>query len=183
MSASQILKDAESRMKKTLEAEAANFATLRTGRANPALLDALRVEYYGQTMPINQLGTVSVPDAHTLLIQVWDQGALAAIEKAITRSELGLAPNNDGKSIRLNIPPLTQERRKDLVKQLHAKAEGGRVALRNIRRDANEAAKKDDELTDDDVKRAEKEVQKLLDRYVAELDALARAKEAELLES
>lgn len=183
MSASQILKDAESRMKKTLEAEAANFATLRTGRANPALLDALRVEYYGQTMPINQLGTVSVPDAHTLLIQVWDQGTLAAIEKAITRSELGLAPNNDGKSIRLNIPPLTQERRKDLVKQLHTKAEGGRVALRNIRRDANDAAKKDDELTDDDVKRAEKEVQKLLDRYVADLDTLARAKEAELLES
>jgi ribosome recycling factor len=182
MSVSSILRDAETRMKKTIESAAHDFATLRTGRANPTLLDSLKVEYYGQMLPVNQLGTVSAPEARVLLITPWDKGALAAIEKGIQKSDLGLTPNNDGQNIRLNIPMLTEERRKDFVKQLAGKAEAGRVALRNIRRDAIEHFKKDDEVTDDDAKRAEKDVQKLLDKYVAELDTLWKQKEAELLE-
>lgn len=182
MSIADVLRDAESRMKKSIEAAQHDFATLRTGRANPALLDSLKVDYYGQTLPINQLGTVSAPDARLLVIQPWDRGALAAIEKAIQKSELGLTPANDGAAIRLPVPPLTEERRKDFVKQLHGKAEAARVALRNVRRDANEHLKRDAELTDDQIKRAEKDVQKLADKYIAELDALQKAKEAELLE-
>jgi ribosome recycling factor len=182
MSVASILRDAEARMKKTLEAEAADFATLRTGRANPALLDSLKVEYYGQSMPVTQLGNVIAQDARLLVITPWDKGALAAIEKAISKSDLGLNPSNDGVVIRLSIPPLTEERRKDFVKQLSHKAEAGRIALRNIRRDANEHFKRDDEVTEDDEKRAEKDVQKLLDRYIGELDTLQKTKEAELLE-
>lgn len=182
MSIADVLKDAESRMKKSLEAAQHDFATLRTGRANPTLLDSLKVDYYGQTLPVNQLGTVSSPDARLLVIQPWDRGALGAIEKAIQKSDLGLTPANDGAAIRLAIPPLTEQRRKEFVKQLHGKAEAARVALRNIRRDANEHLKRDDELTDDQIKRAEKDVQKLADKYIAELDALQKAKEAELLE-
>jgi ribosome recycling factor len=182
MPIADIMRDAETRMQKSLDSAAHDFATLRTGRANPALLDSLKVEYYGQQLPVNQLGTVSTPDSRTLLITPWDKGALAALEKAIQRSDLGLIPNNDGQNIRLNIPPLTEERRKEFVKQLHQKAEAGRVALRNIRRDAIDHLKKDDEITDDDVKRSEKEVQKLLDKYTAELEALQKTKETELLE-
>jgi len=182
MSVSSILRDAEVRMKKTLESTGADFATLRTGRANPTLLDSLNVDYYGQAMPVAQLGTVTAPEARLLVITPWDKGALSAIEKAIMKSELGLTPNNDGVMIRLSIPVLTEERRKDFVKQLHHKAEAGRVALRNIRRDAIEHFKRDDEVTDDDEKRAEKDVQKLLDRFIGELDTLQKAKEAELLE-
>lgn len=182
MSIADVLRDAETRMKKSLEAAAHDFATLRTGRANPQLLDSLKVEYYGQMLPINQLGTVSAPEPRLLLIQPWDRGALAAIEKAIQKSELGLTPSNDGAVIRLAIPELTQERRKEFVKQLHHKAEAARVAVRNIRRDANEHLKRDDALTDDDIKRGEKDVQKVADKYIAELDALQKAKEAELLE-
>jgi ribosome recycling factor len=170
-------------MKKTIESAQADFATLRTGRANPSLLDSLKVDYYGQQMPVNQLGTVTVPEPRVLIIQPWDRGALVAIEKAITKSDLGLSPNNDGIVIRLNIPPLTEQRRKDFVKQLAHKAEAGRVALRNIRRDAIEHGKKDDEITEDDVKRLEKDVQKLVDRYIAELDSLQKTKETELLEN
>ncbi len=183
MTPSDILRDAETRMKKTIESAQADFATLRTGRANPSLLDSLKVDYYGQQMPVNQLGTVTVPEPRVLIIQPWDRGALVAIEKAITKSDLGLSPNNDGIVIRLNIPPLTEQRRKDFVKQLAHKAEAGRVALRNIRRDAIEHGKKDDEITEDDVKRLEKDVQKLVDRYIAELDSLQKTKETELLEN
>ncbi|MDX1934563.1 MAG: ribosome recycling factor [Capsulimonadales bacterium] len=183
MTPSDILRDAETRMKKTLESAQADFATLRTGRANPSLLDSLKIEYYGQQMPVNQLGTVTAPEPRVLVIQPWDRASLSAIEKAITKSDLGLSPNNDGVVIRLNIPPLTEQRRKDFVKQLANKAEAGRVALRNIRRDAIEHGKKDDEITEDDVKRLEKDVQKLLDRYVAELDSLQKTKETELLET
>lgn len=182
MSISDRLRDAETRMKKSIEAAQHDFATLRTGRANPALLDSLKVEYYGQTLPVNQVGGVTTPDARMLVIQPWDKGAMAAIEKAIMKSDLGLTPTNDGNVIRLAIPPLTEERRKDFVKQLHQKAEAARVSIRNIRRDANEHLKRDDDLTDDDVKRGEKDVQKLADKYVAELDALQKTKEAELLE-
>lgn len=165
----------------------ARTTTLRTGRANPALLDSLKVEYYGQTLPLNQLGSVNAPEARTLIIQPWDRGALAAIEKAITKSDLGMTPNNDGTIIRLNIPPLTEERRKEFVKQLHQKAEAARVSVRNIRRDTLEQLKRESKqdasgITDDDIKRAEKDVQKVLDRYVGEIDTLQKAKEAELLE-
>jgi ribosome recycling factor len=182
MSVSDVLRDAENRMKKSLEAAQHDFATLRTGRANPTLLDSLKVDYYGQALPVNQLGTVAAPEPRLLVIQPWDKGALGAIEKAITKSELGLTPTNDGSVIRLQIPPLTEERRKDLVKQLHQKAEAARVSVRNVRRDANDHLKRDDTLTDDDVKRAEKDVQKVADKYIAEIDALQKAKEAELLE-
>lgn len=182
MSVSDILSDAEDRMKKSVEAARQDFTTLRTGRANPSLLDQVKVEYYGQTMPINQLGTVTVPEPRLLVVQPWDRATLPMIEKAIQRSELGLTPTNDGSVIRMAIPPLTEERRKDLVKQLHQKAEAARVAIRNIRRDANEHLKRDEELTEDDVKRREKDVQKLADKYTAEIDSLQKAKEAELLE-
>jgi ribosome recycling factor len=183
VSVSEILSDAESRMKKSVEAASHDFQTLRTGRATPALLDSLRVDYYGQQMPVNQLGTVNVPEARVLIIEPWDRAALQAIEKAISSSQLGLAPNNDGTRIRLNIPPLTEERRKEMVKQLRQKSEAGRISLRNIRRDANDSLKKDEEVTEDEAKRAEKDVQKLLDKYIAELDSLEKSKEEELLES
>lgn len=182
MSIEDVLRDTESRLKKSVESAAQDFATLRTGRANPAILDSLKVEYYGQAMPLNQLANVSIPDAQMLLISPYDKGAIPMIEKAITKSDLGLTPASDGGVIRLRIPTLTEQRRKDFVKQLSGKGESGRVALRNIRRDANDQFKKDEEVTDDDAKRAEKEVQKLLDKYSAELDALLKTKEAELLE-
>jgi ribosome recycling factor len=183
MSVSDSLRDLDGRLKKSVEAAQHDFATLRTGRANPALLDAIKVDYYGTSMPINQLGTVTTPEARLLVIQPFDKGAMAAIEKAITKSDLGLTPNNDGIVIRLAIPPLTTERRKDFVKQLHQKAEAARVSVRNIRRDILDAMKRDEEMTDDDIKRAEKDVQKALDKTIAEIDALQKAKEAELLES
>jgi ribosome recycling factor len=182
VSVSEILKDTEIRMKKSIESAQADFATLRTGRANPALLDSLKIDYYGQPTPVGQLGTVAAADARTLLITPWDKGTLSLIEKAISNSTLGLTPNNDGVAIRLNIPALTTERRKEFVKQLATKGEAARVSLRNIRRDANDALKKDEEVTDDDAKRAEKDVQKLLDRAIEQLESLLKGKETELLE-
>ena len=182
MSVTEVLRDTESRMKKSLEAAGHDFATLRTGRANPSLLDSLKVDYYGQTLPVNQLGSVTAPEPRLLVIQPWDKGSLAAIERAITKSDLGLTPSNDGVVIRLGIPPLTEERRRDFVKQLKQKAEAARIAVRNVRRDANDHLKRDETVTDDEVKRAEKDVQKIADKYIAEIDALEKAKEAELLE-
>ena len=182
MGVSELLRDAETRMKKSVESASADFATLRTGRASPAMLDPVKVEYYGQLMPISQLAAVSVPEPRTLIIAPWDKAVLGPIEKAILKSDLGLNPNNDGIQIRLNIPVLTEDRRKEFVKQLANKAEAGRVSLRNIRRDAIDHAKKDSELTEDDVKRLEKDVQKVLDRYMVEMDTQQKAKEGELLE-
>ena len=182
MTVSDILKDTESRMKKSLDSADSDFSTLRTGRANPAILDALRVDYYGTPTPVQQLGTVTIPDARVLVITPWDKGALALIEKAITNSPLGLTPNSDGIAIRLNIPPLTEERRKDLVKQLAGKSENARVSLRNIRRDANDQLKKDENVTEDEAKRGEKEVQKLLDKYMGELDTMEKSKKDDLME-
>ena len=170
-------------MGKTLESTAADYATLRTGRANPAMLDGLKVDYYGSPMNVRDLANISSPEPRVLLIEPWDKAAMALIEKAITNSSLGLNPNSDGVRIRLNIPALTTERRKEFVKQLAGKAEAGRVALRNIRRDANEHLKRDDEVIEDEAKRAEKDVQKLLDKYVGELEAMTKAKESELLEN
>jgi ribosome recycling factor len=145
-------------------------------------LDSVKVDYYGQLMPINQLGSVAVPEARQLIITPYDKATMGLIEKAIIKSDLGLTPNNDGQAIRINIPQLTEERRKEFVKQLHQKTESARIALRNIRRDANDQFKRDEAVTDDEAKRAEKDVQKLLDRYIAELDTLQKSKEAELLE-
>jgi ribosome recycling factor len=181
MSVSEILKDAESRMKKSLDSADADFATLRTGRANPGILDALKVDYYGTPTPVQQLGTVTVPDARVLMITPWDKSALPLIEKAISNSTLGLTPNSDGIAIRLNIPPLTEDRRKDLVKQLAGKSENARVSLRNIRRDANDQLKKDEAVTEDEAKRAEKDVQKLLDKYMGELDNMEKSKKEDLM--
>ena len=183
MGVSEILKDTETRMKKSIESANNDFGSLRTGRATPQMLDGIKVDYFGQAMSIKELGTIQIPDPRVLMIEPWDRTALQAIEKAIMNSQLGLAANNDGVRIRLNIPVLTEERRKEFVKQLKQKAEAGRVSLRNIRRDANDTLKKDDEVTEDDAKRGEKEVQKLLEKYAGELDSLEKAKEAELLES
>ncbi len=177
----EMLRDAETRMKKSLEAASNDFATLRTGRANAAILDSIRVEYYGQPMTIASVAAVSIPESRTVLIAPWEKNMLGPIEKAILKSDLGLNPNNDGVSIRLNIPALTEQRRKDFVKQLAGKAEAARVALRNLRRDAIEQYKKDDTNTEDDIKRAEKDVQKLVDKYIAELETMYKTKEAELL--
>ena len=182
MSVADILEDAETRMKKSVESGAHDFATLRTGRANPGIVESLKVDYYGVPTPLTQMAAITVPDPRMLLITPWDKGTLAPIEKAILKSDLGLNPNNDGIAIRLNIPPLTQERRKEFVKQLASKGEAARVSLRNIRRDATQQFKKDETVTDDDAKRGEKDVQKYLDKYIAELDALQKTKEAELLE-
>lgn len=182
MNVAEILKDADTRMRKSIESAQADFATLRAGRANPAMLDGLRIDYFGQSMPLNQLGTVVSPEPRVLLITPWDSSVLPLIEKAITNSSLGMNPNSDGSTIRLNIPPLTQERRKEFVKQLGGKTESARVSLRNIRREAIDTAKKDEELTEDDVKRVEKDVQKGLDRFIGELDVMAKNKEQELLQ-
>ena len=178
----EVVREVETRLKKSIEAAANDFSSLRTGRANAAILDPVKVEYYGQPMAISGVAAISVPESRTLLITPWEKNMLGTIEKAILKSDLGLNPQNDGINIRLNIPALTEQRRKDFVKQLAGKAESGRVALRNIRRDALETFKKDSTNTEDDVKRAEKDLQKLLDKYVAELETMTKTKEAELLE-
>lgn len=185
MSLADLAKDAEQKMKKTVEATQHDFSTIRTGRANPALLDGITADYYGSPTPINQLATISVPDPRQLTIAPYDRSVLGAIEKAIKNSDLNMNPVNEGTSLRLSIPPLTQDRRKDFVKVLHKKAEEGRVAIRNIRRDANDGAKalvKKSEVSEDESKRAQEGLQKLTDRYIAEIDRIARDKEAELLE-
>ena len=172
------------KMRKSIDAVNADFASVRAGRANAQVLDRITVEYYGQPSPINQVGTVSSPDPRTLVIQPWDGSLLKAIEKAIQTSDLGINPQNDGKSIRLNFPQLTEERRKELVKQIRKYAEGGKVAIRNIRRDAMEAFKKKQkasEITEDDLKVAEKDLQKLTDDMCKEVDALLEKKEKELM--
>ena len=178
------LKEFQRKMEKTLDVLASDFAAVRAGRANAQVLDRITVEYYGQPSPINQVGTVSSPDPRTLVIQPWDGSLLKTIEKAIQVSDLGINPQNDGKSIRLNFPQLTEERRKELVKQSHQYSETGKVAIRNIRRDAMEAFKKKQkasEITEDDLKVAEKDLQKLTDDMCKEVDALLEKKEKELM--
>lgn len=181
----ELIDDAERRMKKAVEVAGHDFASLRTGRANPMILEDIRIDYYGTPTPINQVAGISVPEPRQLLISPWDKTALDPIVKAIQSSDLGLVPQNDGQVVRLNIPYLTEERRKDLIKQLHKKSEDHKVAVRNIRRDANEhlkAKQKSSEISEDDEKRAEGEVQKLTDKYIAEIDKLTTSKEAELKE-
>ena len=175
----------EGKMKKTVELLGVSFASVRAGRANAAVLDRIRVDYYGTPTPIQQIPSIRSPYPRQLLIQPWDASAVKLIEKAILNSDLGINPQNDGKAIRLTFPQLTEERRKELVKQIRKYAEGGKVAIRNIRRDAMETFKKKQkasELTEDDLKIAEKDLQKLTDDMCKELDALLEKKEKELME-
>ena len=174
----------DAKMQKTIEVVKANFASVRAGRANAGVLDRIFVEYYGTPTPLNQVAAISSPDPRTLMIQPWDGTLLKAIEKAIQTSDLGINPQNDGASIRLSFPQLTEERRKDLVKQIRKYTEGGKVAVRNIRRDAMENFKKQQkasEITEDELKMAEKDLQKLTDDSCKELDKLLENKEKELL--
>lgn len=181
----EILMNAEEHMEKTIRALADNFGSVRTGRANAMLLDKIRVDYYGVATPINQMAAVKTPDAHLLVIEPWDKSTLKAIEKAIMESNLGVTPSNDGMCIRLPFPALTEERRKELAKVCKNYAEESRVAVRNARRDANNAlekAVKNDGLSEDEQKRGENEVQKLTDKYIAKIDELYKKKEAEVME-
>ena len=181
---SDFVKDAESKMQKTIEAVKADFASVRAGRANASVLDRVQVEYYGSPTPLNQVASISSPDPRQLVIQPWDSSLLREIEKAILTSELGINPQNDGKVIRLTFPQLTEERRKELTEQVHKYAEGGKVAVRNIRRDMMDkikAAKKMSEITEDDAKDYEKKLQDVTDKYVKKLDELAAEKEKELM--
>ncbi len=174
-----------SRMDKTLEVMQTNFAAVRAGRANAAVLDQIRVDYYGTPTPINQIGTVSSPDPRTLTIQPWDAGTMKLIEKAIQASDLGINPQNDGRVIRLVFPQLTEERRKELIKQVRKYGEDSKTAVRNIRReamDAFKAQKKKSEITEDDQKNAEKDMQKITDDYIKDIDKLVEKKEKELSE-
>lgn len=176
--------DLEASMRKSLEATQRTFNTIRTGRANPSLLDKLSVEYYGAETSLRSLATISTPDSQTIQIQPFDTGSMALIEKAIAMSDLGLTPNNDGKVIRINIPPLTEDRRKDLCKIASKYAEEGKVSLRNIRRDGIERIKKlekDGELSEDQSRDEQDKVQKLTDRLISELEKLLAEKEADIL--
>ena len=174
----------EEKMKKSIESVQNDFAAVRAGRANAAVLNRISVDYYGTPTPIQQIASVGSPDPRTLLISPWDANALKAIEKAILESDLGINPQNDGKSIRLAFPQLTEERRKELVKQIHKYAENGKVAVRNIRRDAMEYFKKQQKasaITEDELKKAEKDLQKLTDDSCKEIDRLLDTKEKELM--
>ena len=174
----------ESKMSKSIDSISADFAAVRAGRANAAVLDRIMVDYYGTPTPIQQIASISSPDPRSLVIQPWDSSAVKLIEKAIQNSDLGINPQNDGRSIRLSFPQLTEERRKELVKQIHKYAENGKVAIRNIRRDAMEAFKKKEkasEITEDDLKELEEDLQKLTDKRCKEIDDLTAKKEAELM--
>ncbi|MFH1018374.1 MAG: ribosome recycling factor [Pseudomonadota bacterium] len=177
-----IYKDVTEKMEKALSGLKGEYSKIRTGRASPALLDTIRVDYYGNPTPLTKMATVSAPEARLLVIQPWDQSSLQAIEKAIQKSELGLTPMSDGKIIRLPIPPLTEDRRKDLVKLVHKFAEEGRVGVRNIRRHAMEDLKKEGKISEDDQKRAHTKIQTITDDYVKKVDALTQAKSKEVLE-
>lgn len=178
-----IMKSLDERMEKAIGNVKREFSTIRAGRASISMLDRIQVEYYGSMMPINQLANVTVPEPRQLMITPWDKGSLAAIDKAITKSDLGIAPNNDGNVIRLIIPQLTEQRRKDLAKQVKGLAEDGRVAVRNIRRDINDSLKKlEKEVSEDEIRREQDKVQATTDRYISEIDKLLSAKEAEIME-
>ncbi|MBU4533918.1 MAG: ribosome recycling factor [Eubacteriales bacterium] len=181
----EIIENSELNMMKTIEILKKEFASLRAGRATPSLLDRINVDYYGTPTPITQLATVSVPEGRLLVIQPWDKGVIADIERAIMKSDLGITPASDGNVIRLAVPQLTEERRKELVKFIKKKGEEGKVAIRNVRRDAMEqlkAAEKNAGYSEDDLKRYQEEAQKLTDRYVKEIDKVVAEKEKEVME-
>jgi ribosome recycling factor len=179
------LQQAKQRMESALEAMRREFGSVRTGKASPALLDTVRVEAYGSRVPLNQVGTVSAPEPRLLTVQPWDKGLIKDIEKAIRESDLGLNPSNDGNLIRIPIPALTEERRKEYVRMLHKLAEEGRVAIRQARKDANDdvkAREKKEHLSEDDVRREQAEVQKLTDAFIAKVEEALKHKEAEVME-
>jgi ribosome recycling factor len=179
-----VLKDLETRMTAAIDTVSREFASVRTGRASTALLDSVRVDYYGTMTPVTQMASVSVPDARTLVIQPWEATQLQAIEKAIIKSDLGLNPVNDGKTLRLTLPTLTEERRKQLAKTVHRIAEEGRVAVRNVRREANDKLKamaRDKKVSEDEERRGHDQIQKTTDRFVTKVDELLKKKEQEIL--
>ena len=185
MTVKEIFDGHEEKMKKALEVLRKEYASLRAGRATPALLDKVSVDYYGTPTPVNQVANISVPEPRMILIQPWEKTMLGTVEKAIMKSDLGLTPNNDGSVIRLTIPQLTQQRRTELVKVVHKKAEEDRVAIRNLRRDANDAIKKlekDKLISEDEAKKAQEDMQKLTDKYIKEIDQVMASKEKEIME-
>jgi ribosome recycling factor len=180
-----VYRETEAKMKKAIEATTSDFASIRTGRASPALLDRLHVEAYGSSVPLKQVASVNSPDGRSLLVTAFDKSTVGAIRKAIETSDLGLNPNVDGSTIRLSIPPLTEERRKDLVKLVKKKSEEHKVAIRNLRHHANDEVKalaKKGTITDDQIKRGQDQVQKLTDKYVKQIDDLVHGKEKEIME-
>src|SRR5579871_2685604 len=180
-----VLGDAERRMQKAVEALKQDITSIRTGRASSALIERITVDYYGAPTPINQVASVSVPEARLLVIQPWDKKMLVDIEKAIQKSDLGINPNNDGQVIRLNVPPMNEERRRDLVKSLHKKLDEHKVAVRNVRRDIQDKLRdreKKKEVSEDELKRSTEKLQKLTDRYIDEMDKVGKTKEQEILE-
>jgi ribosome recycling factor len=180
-----VLKITEEKMQKSVNVLDGDYKAIRAGRANPGVLDKISVDYYGTETPINQVAAVSVSEARVLVIQPWDASMLKALEKAIQTSDLGINPTNDGKVIRITFPQLTEERRREIVKQVHKLAEDAKIAIRSIRRDAIEkfkAMKKNSEITEDDLKDCEKKVQNLTDKYCDEVDSLSKAKEKEIME-
>ena len=179
---SQYTDTAKDKMEKCLHALSSNFAKVRTGRANPHILDEIKVDYYGQPTPITQLAGVKVPEASMLVVEPWDKSALSAIEKAIAGSDLGITPTNDGQTVRLPFPKPTEERRRELVKECKTLAEEARVSIRNVRRDANGKVERAEELTDDDVRREQGAIQKLTDSYVAKVEEMLKTKTAEIME-
>jgi ribosome recycling factor len=185
MGTKELIADAKQRMHASVETVRRELATMRTGRASLAMLDGVRVDYYGTPTPLSQVGNLAIPDPTLITVQPWDHSLLSVIEKAIRTSDLDLNPQNDGKIIRIPVPPLTEERRKTLVKHAHKHAEEGRVAVRNVRRDVNDHFKKmlkDHEVSEDDEKRAMAEVQKLTDQHIEEIDQALKKKEAEVME-
>ena len=185
MTVDSSLKDADHKMEQALVRMREDLSSVRTGRASGAVLTRIMVEYYGTPVPLNQLASVNVPEPRLLVIQPFDKNSISQIEKAIQQSDLGITPSNDGQVVRLAFPPLTEERRKELVKQVHHRAEEGRVAVRNVRRHAKddmEKLEREHSISEDELSRGEKELQKLTDRYVAEIDEIQRHKESELME-
>jgi len=185
MTVQEILQDADQRMKHAVEVTAHDFQRIRTGRANPIILEAVHVDYYGVDTPVSQVANVSIPEPRQILISPYEKNMLGAIERAILKSDLGLTPNNDGQSIRLNLPPMTEDRRKELIKQVHHRAEEGCVAVRNVRRDAIhhlQAAQKNKEISEDELKSHEKKIQDMTDKHVAEVHEIQKKKDAELME-
>jgi len=180
-----MMRDAEDHMDKSLDALRRELLTIRTGRANPEIIEHIQVEYYGQSMPLQQLASISVPEARQLVVQPYDRGSVGAIEKALRQSELGFNPTNDGNIVRIIIPQLTEERRRDLVKVVHKRVEEAKVAMRNVRRDVNDQLKKmrkDKSMSEDEEKRALDQLQKVTDKMVREAETIGQAKEQEMLE-
>lgn len=177
------LNDAKTLMDKAVDHADSEITKIRAGKATPGMLDGISVDYYGNPTPLSQVGSVNTPDARTLVIQPWEKSLLVPIERAIQEANIGLNPQNDGQVIRLNVPPLTEERRRDLVKKVKEEAERGRVAIRNIRKDANERIKKlkSEGVSEDEIKVGEGEVQKLTDSYIVKVDKLAEAKEKDIM--